>query len=472
MPVLTIDAKDFFRGMSTSDELADGGFSPLSKGINLFASPGLVLPGALPVDQSSGVTTGGIFAWSSWHTNVSPGIGRGLGSLLSNQDGKFFTLSDAGAATLADSDTGRNYVANESDMIRYASAATPNLFSSSQTDICLSNFDFSVQDYTWWTGTKGKAALTAGVPHHFTQYGAILYWTNGRVIQSWDGSTANDAALNLPFGYIATDIEVHQNLIFIAASKFDPIGGGECIDNRIFTWDGFSPTFIDEYVVQQRIDSLIVFGGVLYVTTQKFMGYFTGATISPLYPLTSPVYHYQYAITNDRLYLLQGSDLLCYGNPIVSKPKFFSFPLKHSASLIGINSYRVGKIAYAYASASGAWSDVNGSDSTGVAFYSNKMNFGRQVKIRKIILETELLASGAVQTTQYIDDEAATQTPSSSSGVFSYALHGAVGKHKHNVFNTPATHTAQFKHTFTTGPNKGLRRATVWYEASELTENA
>jgi len=67
MPILTIDAKDFFRGVSTTDELADGGFSPLSKGINLFASPGLLLPGKNPSSGGSNDETNGIFDVSYKH---------------------------------------------------------------------------------------------------------------------------------------------------------------------------------------------------------------------------------------------------------------------------------------------------------------------------------------------------------------------------------------------------------------------
>ena len=170
MPILTIDAKDFFRGVSTTDELADGGFSPLSKGINLFASPGLLLPGKNPSNSSGDVSTGGIFAWSTHHTNISPGIGRGVGN-NGSYDGKFFTLSDAGAATLMASDTGRDYKPNETDLIRFGTSNEQ--FSTSQTNIGKSDYEFGVNDFTWWTVTLGKTALGAGVPHHFVQYGSF-----------------------------------------------------------------------------------------------------------------------------------------------------------------------------------------------------------------------------------------------------------------------------------------------------------
>lgn len=464
MPILTIDAKDFFRGVSTTDELADGGFSPLSKGINLFASPGLLLPGRAPTDSAGSVSTGGIFAWSTHHTNISPGIGRGVGNNAS-LDGKFFTLADGGGATLMASDTGRDYKPNETDLIRFGTSNEQ--FSTSQTNIGKSDYEFGVNDFTWWTVTLGKTALGAGVPHHFVQYGSFLYITDGRYLHSWDGATGTYNALDLPDGYVITDITVYNNLIFMAAAKFDPLGGGESINCRIFTWDSISDSFLDEFPVQERIDSLIVFGGTLMVTTQRYIGYFTGSTISPLYPLTTNVYKYQWAITNDRLYLLQDTDVLCYGNPVMSRPKFFSFPLRHTSSLIGITSYRSGKIVYSLASAAGSWSDVNGSDKTGDIYYGNRIAFGRLVKIRAVIVESEALSSGSDIDLAYINDTATTKTV----GSYDFATLGAVLRHQFDLFNHAPTFTFQPKITFTATTNKGIRRIHVWYEATELKPN-
>lgn len=465
MPILTIDAKDWFRGVSATDELSDGGFSPLSKGINLFASPGLLLPGPAPFDfGSSGLTTKGIFAWSTHHTSVAPGIGRGLGA-NDLDDGKFFTMDDLGALTLAASDAGHDYKANESDLIRYG--ASNEQFATSTSNIAKCNFNFSTTDFTWWTVTLGLTGIGGGTPHHFVQYGAILYVSDGRYIHSWDGATGTYNALDLPSGYVITDIRVYQNLIFVAAAKFDSLGGGESTDCRLFTWDGYSASYLDEFPIQEKVDTLIVFGGTLFVTTHSYIGYFTGSTISPLYPLISDVYKHQFAITNDRLYLLQGADVLCYGNPILPRPKFFSFPLKYTGNLVGITSYRSGKIVYCSATQSGSWSDVNGSNQAGNVFYANRLSFGGQVKIRAVILEHEALASGSSMTIAYIDD---TQT-SRAVGTLDFATLGAITKHRFDVFNKAATLAIQPKITFGAIPNKGIRRIHIWYEPSELKEN-
>lgn len=464
MPVLTIDAKDWFRGMSTSDELADGGFSPLSKGINLYASPGLLLPGKAPSNGTGDMQSGGVFAWSTISTSIAPGAGRALGNNGSSH-GKFYFISSLGAATLGVSDTARVYTANVSDLIRYGN--TNQQYSTSNQNVGLSNFDWSVNDFTWWTVTQGKTAMSGGVPHHFVQYGNTLYWTDGNLLHSWDGTTATYNCLDLPAGYVMTDITVYNNLIFISAAQFDPIGGGDSINNRLFTWDGFSDSFIDEYPLQERIDALIPFGGSLLVTTRRYVGYFTGSTLSPLYALTTPVYKYQVAITYDRLYLLQGMDLLCYGNPVISKPKFFSYPLRNTVTMTGINSFVSGVIMYAGDTMSGSFSNVNGSDQTSSVFYGNKIPFGRLVNIRMIAVESEALASGSSITIDYLDDRAAGKTLDA----YSFTNFGATTKRDYDIFKKLPTFTYQQKVTFSATPNKGIRRIHVFYEATEVRSN-
>jgi hypothetical protein len=469
---LVINAAELFRGMSTTDELNDGGFSPKSKGINLFASPGLILPGPAPADQTSAVSTKGIFAWSTHHTNVNPGIGRAI-SADNSFVGKFLQLSDAGAATLAASDNTKAYKPMVTDMIRYDSSN--HQYVSSNTDIAQCTFDFGTVIPNWWTSTLSLTALGGDVPHLFIDFNAVMFVTDGRYLHSWNGSAGTYAALSLPVNYVITGVEVHNNLIYMAAAKYDPLGGGESIECSLFTWDGFSASYLEQIPVQERIDCLKVFGGTLFCTTRSYIGYFTGSTIAPLYPLAYSAYKYQVAITEDRMYILQGQDVLCYGNPVVSKPKFFSFPLRHSSTLVGICSYRRGQMVYGYASASGAWSNVDGSDLTGVTFYANKMSLagsggryslGAMGKARFMVTEFQALASAASMDIGYIDDTQTTQLIET----VTYASLGAVTKRRSDEFG-PGTRTVQPYITFNTGTNSGIRRIDVEFDHSEETES-
>lgn len=54
--VFEIDQADIIKGMSSSDHITDGGFSPLSEGVNLTKSPGLIYFSAEKVDQTDDLT--------------------------------------------------------------------------------------------------------------------------------------------------------------------------------------------------------------------------------------------------------------------------------------------------------------------------------------------------------------------------------------------------------------------------------
>lgn len=468
MPQIVLDARTFLKGVSVSDDLTDGGYSPNSKGINLFAKPGLITAGKIPVDavgSGGGVATGGIFAWSTHPANVSPGIGRGLGN-DSSHNGYFYTLSDAGAATRVTSDSGNTYLPQVSDLFRYG--ASNNQFSTSNTDVGMHAFDFSSTNFNWWTSTESQAALGANVPHNLFQFGSIMYITDGRYLHSWDGTTASSQVLILPVGYVINSAVVYQNSIMIAASRFSPLGGGEATDSRLFLWDGFSSSYSDEYVLQENIDTLILFGGTLLATTKTYIGYWTGSTIAALYPLSSQIFKYQFCVTNDRLYLLQSNnDLLCYGNPSLAHPKFFSFPLHNTNNLIGITSYRRGKIVYAYASQAGSYSDVNGSDQTGQTFYGNKIFLGGPASVKYVIVESELLTTGADMVIGFIDS---TGTSVTLSFDYSYAVLGGKYAHVFRSSKMDVTYAIQPYITFSATP-LGIRRLTYIYESTEFIGN-
>lgn len=458
MPIITIDARDFLRGVSTTDELADGGFSPLSKGINLFAEPGLILPGQAPTDTSDTPDiAAGIFAWTA--VSSAGFFGRAVGA-DGLKNGRFYLINEDGEIGETITEDAENYVANITDLLHYGA----NMYITSENDITRTTVDFGTVDAAWWGTTLGLSTFDTFSPHHMTQFGEILYIADKNMIHTWDGSSGVYNALDLPAGFVIDDITVYNNLIYIAASPSTRFNEGVLAKCRIFTWDGFSASFLDEFIIQERIVTFISFGGTLFVGTQEYFGYFTGTTINALYPLTQKVYKHQVGVTNDRIYMLQGINVLCYGNPIINRPKFFSFPLKHTSTLIGMTCIQTGSLVYSYAGKIGAWSDVDGSDQTGGIFYSNRLPLRSNAYIRGVIIESQALASGSSQTIAFINDSAETKTV----GTYSHAALGAVSRRHFDVNGKASTLTAQAKITFGATPNKGIRRIHVWYEPIQL----
>lgn len=467
MAVLVIDRKDFLKGVSSFDDVADGGYSPSSKGINPFATPGLLKPGPTFNSAVGTPPAGGIFAFSTWHTNIAPGIVRMLGGTgSSNFDGKFYTADDFGTLTLAATDTANDYKAGISDMIRYKS----EFYCTSTTDIAKSNYDFSSNDFDYWVTTKGKTALQSGYPHPMVIFADILFIADGRYLHQIDGTTCTSQVLILPEDYVITALELYNGLIYIAAAKFSGLTENvPALDACIFTWDSYSATWIDEFPVQDPIDSMKVFGGTLLVFAQNYMGYWTGSTINVLRQITSRVYKYQISITKDRLLYLQGDSLFCLGNPVMNKPRFFSIPaVCPSGSFMALFCHRPGKAICPNSTTMYSIQDLDGGTGTGRTFYSNKYNLPAFSKISTVIVVSEALTATTDISLSFIDSTNTTRTI----GSYTHTLYGGVSYHTFDVgiLNIPPTFTYQQLVTFTTNP-KGIRAIYVVYEPVEMVTN-
>lgn len=438
----TLDARTFLRGVSTSDETQDGGFSPSSKGVQIFVTAGLVHSGATFANEwSAAIQSNGYFAFTNWHTTASPGLGRALSSNASF-DGYFCQLNDtSGQPTVSATDTGRDYKPGISDMLKYQSS----IFTTSTTNVALSTFDFGTNDFTWWTVTRGHAALSSNVLWHgIVEYGGIMYIADGRYLHSWDGTTSTTQVLDLPDGMTITSMVVHNNLLTISAEfYFDNLVGNYYRGSKIFTWDGFSPSWLSESDVNERIDTLLSDGGVLFATTPRFFGYFNGVSLVPLRKLTTQVRKYQITSARDRIYIAQGSDVLCYGNPILGRPRVFSYPLKFTATISSIYAYRDGYLTGSSSTSAIHCTNIDGTGGSSSILYSDKVPLGGYGTIRHIELETEVMASGDSFAVAYVDSRGTTKTVNT----FSFASHGAKSFIGFDVLNGVSTYICQLKIT-------------------------
>lgn len=469
MPVLVIEGKDFLKGVSSFEDVADGGYSPQSKGISPYATPGLLKPGPTVNFSSASYPAEGVFAFGCWSANVAPGITRAVsGTGSPNYDGKFYTTNDSGQPTLANTDTGNDYKRGQTFMVRYKG----NFYVTSTTDIAMLNYDLSTADFDYWVTTKGKAALTSTNPHPMAIFADILYIADGRYLHSIDGTTATTQVLILPEDFVITDLELYNGLLYISAAKFQNLTENvPAIDACIFTWDSFSPTFIDQLPLQDPIDSMKVFGGTLLLFCQNYMGYWTGSTVNVLRQLTARVYKNMIGITKDRLYFPQTGDVMCLGNPIMSKPKFFSIPMKMpdfpGGTIDSLYCPRPGYIIFGSTTNMMSANDVDGSNNTSVSFYSNKISLRAYCKVTKIIVESEPLVASSSMTLSFVDSKGVTRTI----GVYSNAAFPGVSFHEFQVFEQIPTFYYQQVVTFNAVP-KGIRRIYVVHEPVELPPNA
>ncbi|MBK8467901.1 MAG: hypothetical protein IPL32_18975 [Chloracidobacterium sp.] len=462
MPRITLDAALWFRGASTSDNLADGGFSPDDKGVSLFITEGVLKPGPRDLGVGSIFDANGVIAWNVAKTLLSTEYGYALTANASN-DGEVMALNTGGAASHTSKygpDTGRDYKAGISDVISYKSG----IIWTSTADIALAG------DYDWWTATLSLGALASSneVTHRMLIYGDILYIADGRYIHSWDGTTGTYNALDLPADYNITDFCVSNNVIVISAEYFSSNTSGDRYGkSKIFTWDGFSPSWIDETDIFEHIDCLFPFGGTLYVTTKDYFGYFNGSAIAPLRKLTSQVRRHQITGFKDRIMMIQGDSILCYGNPIPGRQRFFSYPWKHEdGTLSSIFSFYSTQLLASRGTTSIVISnfDTTSDGSDFVRYFKeNRIPLGDYAYIKKFTFELDAaVASGDTLDIYYLNSNGDTNTV----GSINNTDHNGRREIVLDVENDFPTYTVQPRYKWTDG-SIGIRRVHIDYEFSE-----
>lgn len=466
MPRIILDAAKWLRGASVADTLANGGFSPSAQGVDLFRTPGTLKPGVANFGGStiSDMLSRGVLAW---YVPRNPSGTHGLVVLTANSsdDGRIITLDGFSSSVTMASDTTRNYTKGYSDLISFKGS----IFATSTTNIALS----TGPDYTWWTGTLGLTALNSLYPHYMCEYEDEMYITDGRYIHKWNGAAGTYNALDLPEDYVATSICKHNGYLWIAAEYYQTNQTGSLHGKAsIFIWDGYSPSWIDEKVVNERIDTLFPHRGVLYMTTRKTFGYWNGSAIVDLWPLPGQVLKHQIAAVRDRILFVTGNAYVtCYGHPIPGRQRFFSFPM------IETQPVNWDAIATGWGDSIRRFSGTTAYDddfpatgsttSNAVSFLDDPVFFGAYVKITGItvVLDADV-AAGEDLAISYINSNGDTVTVGTISN--STATHTGRREIYFQVENDEPVFSIQPKYTWGGGARAtGIKYVIISYEPSE-----
>lgn len=131
----------------------------------------------------------------------------------------------------------------------------------------IGRFDISTFDDTYWSGT-----LSATKPFAVSGYGDdspmamtvgnndVLYFTNSQYIGSFDGTTAQDKALDFPYEYESQDVRWMNDRLYIPTrhSRSGQTG------SSIFVWDGTTDSWETEVIVNGTVGAGYVLNGVYY----------------------------------------------------------------------------------------------------------------------------------------------------------------------------------------------------------------
>lgn len=466
MPRLYLDASKWLRGSSVSDTLPNGGFSPSSQGIDLFRSPGVIKPGAQVSGSAttSNMLSNGVLAWTLPRA-INNGNDAYILTANSSDDGRVIERYGTTSNILLATDSGRDYKRGISDIIIYKGST----FVSSTTDIAL----VAGADYDWWTATLGLTALGASVPHYFCEFEDDLYFTDGRYIHKWNGSAGSYNVLDLPTDFVATAICKHNGYLWIAGEYFSSNPSGFFHGKAsLFIWDGYSSSWLDEKVLNERVDTLFPHRGVLYVTTRKTFGFWNGSAIVDLWPLSGQVLKHQITANRDKILFVDGSPYVTvYGHPIPGKQRFFSFPF-NNINPTDFDSIMSGwddsiRVSWGPSLSTTDFPYTGSTVPGGCSFYENPYFLGEYAVVTRctVVLDAAV-ASGEDIAISYVNSDG--DTVSVGSILNSDAAHTGRREIVFDIENDKPTYFIQPKYTWAASANAtGIRAVYFDYEPAE-----
>ena len=389
MRLLNIGRDNFIRGESSANDVADGGFSPLSYDLNLIRVRGVLNFAPTRTDRG-GVTLTDVPLAATFDRTLS-----GQDAYYLDSGGAFYTLASDNTFTKRQTITAGTFVIGTSEILQYeAVVGSPFLFATTETKIIRftgSTLAAAAPDTDFWTG------LTTGVRHPMEMVEANIYFGDMNLIHAWDGTTSTSAYVTLPPGVNITSLRKHpdgQHLIAFCGMGQNYSHTRNTL-GRIYIVDTVIKDWIREIDIEVQVEGSRLVGGVVYVTYGNNVGYFNGNGISFLKKLVDSATTYSHNMGNleDILLVRDGRHVRAFGD--LGAGKVWWRCASTAASTDGdINCllYRGdNKLTICYQDTGGSdYIKELDYDGAGVAtgiFYANREVFPSEVMIRKIEID-------------------------------------------------------------------------------------
>lgn len=292
IPVI-IESANFVKGMSTSSNLADGGFSPESEGINLLANPGVVH--ASPPLTLLGTVDGRIIAscFDSFQSNsvvVDKYLITDAASIYILKGGVPTRLGTAGGLG-----SSNNFKPGAVDCVQFDfdGSGNPQVYVSNGAnasgDIARVVVDATAATGTitnnWGSTVSGGTSLTNN-PHPMIVFNKTLFIADGKYLHTWDGTTFVKRVLTLRDVECITALNIDPStgrmLIGVASRGSLSSTSGDItrkVSNQAYIglYDGINPTqFLRKIPVDAVITTILNCAGVSFITYGDCFGYWDG----------------------------------------------------------------------------------------------------------------------------------------------------------------------------------------------------
>lgn len=309
---LIFDASDLVRGVSTSAELSDGGFSPDTDNVNLTAVPGVLYIPAASVDSDTDTRlTDGAIASCPDMTFTSPN-----NRLVVSADGKGYRydgtkLTAAGIALTA----GKTWTSGFTDIVTFAGEA----YITSKESITRWQNDNTIDggaDFPF-------AFANSTVPHPMVVYENNLYHAdkNLLLIQTTAGVAPTTVlTLSADQMIVALGVDPVSGLMLISTKNVLDVSGTISTINRLLWYDGNSAKVSKSVFIDDAILGFQNVGGAVLVGYGNNVGYLSGSGIQWLRRLNNvtadntqlPYKHHMTSIANT-FYVLDGVQIMAFG---------------------------------------------------------------------------------------------------------------------------------------------------------------
>lgn len=378
---------DQVKGMSTSGQIADAGFSPVTDGMNLSTNPGVMFNPPAQIDASAGVT-GAMIASCEDPTGNYDRLYTSS-TTIAGGDGRFFSLSAGVITQRGSTDSSHGYVFGKTDMIAFDGEA----YITSATDLVRWSSIGSSNTFN----TSFFAFNDAFAPHPALTFNNFAYYGDGNQLLRQSAAAATPSAiLTLPASWVIVALGIDPGSGSMLISVIGQINLSDSINSgcRIGFYDGFSNQ-VSRYVqVDDMVTAFAPTEGSLYCSYGQNLGLWNGSGITFLrhmalnFDYTELMYKQHFTSIGSTLLFVERARIIAYG-PVRQKGDNVFYPvltntiddidvdLSHIAS-IGSNN-----VSMAY--------DTNQFDifnmfdvtATNQEFWSNNYNFDDELWVRR-----------------------------------------------------------------------------------------
>lgn len=303
---------DMAKGMSTSDDMIDGGFSPLTDAINLIAVSGIAHAPTAPTDKSTGLT-GSIIASCEDPTGSYQRVF--VSSDVPAQDGRFYSSSSGTLTQRGSTDSSHDYVQGRTDMIAFAN------------EVYITNATTIVR----WSAIGGANTFNTSffgfidgiAPHPALVYESNAFYGDGRyLLRQTAAGVSPEVILTLSAGQkiVALGIDSGSGKMLISVVGQFNLSDTFNSQARVLYYDGFSQKASKVVLVEEMITAFPTSEGAVYAAYGKNLGYWNGAGVSFLrsfnidYVNTELMYKQHFTNIGSTLYFIEKNRIIAHGS--------------------------------------------------------------------------------------------------------------------------------------------------------------